>query len=157
MEPIWPGSLRLTGRRQKTGADMTALNLAKLGETKVTVPLILIAAVALIGFKAQSFTVDVLDEFFFSEAQGQELATAVQENTEVLYKYIAKSEIREVNDEIREVNAQVTETQLWIAANGANQIATARLGDLVQRLDELRETKACLLDDDIEDKDFCYE
>jgi len=135
---------------------MAALNLAKLGETKVTVPLILIAAVALIGFKAQSFTVDVLDEFFFSEAQGEELADAVQENTEVLYKYIAKAEIREVNDEIREVNAQVTETQLWIAANGTNQIATARLGDLVQRRDELRETKTCLLDDDIDDKDFCY-
>ncbi len=135
---------------------MAVLNLAKLGETKVTVPLILIAAVALIGFKAQSFTVNVLDEFFFSEAQGEELADAVQENTEVLYKYIAKAEIREVNDEIREVNAQVTETQLWIAANGTNQIATARLSDLVQRRDELIDTKSCLLNDNIDDKDNCY-
>ncbi len=135
---------------------MTALNLAKLGETKVTVPLILIAAVALIGFKAQSFTVDVLDEFFFSEAQGQELADAVQENTQVLYEYIAKSEIREVNDAMREVNEQITETQLWIAANGTNPIATARLGDLVQRRDELKDTKACLLNDNIENKDNCY-
>lgn len=134
-----------------------AMNLSKLGETKVTVPLILIVAVAVIGFRAQSFTVKVLDEFFFSEAQGQELAEAVQENTEVLYKYIAKSEIRDLNNEIQAVGEQITETQLWIAANGTNDIATARLSDLVQRRDDLRETKACLLDDDIDDKDFCYE
>ena len=135
---------------------MTTLNLAKLGETKVTVPLILIAAVALIGFKAQSFTVDVLDEFFFSEAQGQELAQAVEKQGIMLYEYIAKSEIREVNDAMREVNEQITETQLWIAANGTNPIATARLGDLVQRRDELKDTKACLLNDNIDDKDLCY-
>ena len=135
---------------------MTTLNLAKLGETKVTVPLILIAAVALIGFRAQSFTVDVLDEFFFSEAQGQELAQAVEKQGIMLYEYIAKSEIREVNDAMREVNEQITETQLWIAANGTNPIATARLGDLVQRRDELKDTKACLLNDNIENKDNCY-
>ncbi len=135
---------------------MATLNLAKLGETKVTVPLILIAAVALIGFKAQSFTVDVLDEFFFSEAQGQELAQAVEKQGIMLYEYIAKSEIREVNDAMREVNEQITETQLWIAANGTNPIATARLGDLVQRRDELKDTKACLLNDNIENKDNCY-
>ncbi len=134
-----------------------AMNLSKLGETKVTVPVILIVAVAVIGFRAQSFTVKVLDEFFFSEAQGQELAEAVQENTEVLYKYIAKSEIRDLNNEIQAVGEQITETQLWIAANGTNDIATARLSDLVQRRDDLKETKACLLDDDIDDKDFCYE
>ena len=134
-----------------------AMNFSKLGETKVTVPVILIVAVAVIGFRAQSFTVKVLDEFFFSEAQGQELAEAVQENTEVLYKFMSKSEIRDLNNEIREVNEQITETQLWIAANGANDIATARLSDLMRRRDELSETKACLLDDDIEDKDFCYE
>ncbi len=135
---------------------MATLNLAKLSETKVTVPLILIVAVALIGFRAQSFTVDVLDEFFFSEAQGQELAQAVEKQGIMLYEYIAKSEIREVNDAMREVNEQITETQLWIAANGTNPIATARLGDLVQRRDELKDTKACLLNDNIENKDNCY-
>jgi len=134
-----------------------AMNLSKLGETKVTVPVILIVAVAVIGFRAQSFTVKVLDEFFFSEAQGQELAEAVQENTEVLYKFISKSEIRDLNNEIQAVTEQITETQLWIAANGSNDIATARLQDLVSRRDDLTETKACLLDDDIDDKDFCYE
>lgn len=74
----------------------------------------------------------------------------------MLTKYIAKSEIREINNEIQTVVEQITETQLWIAANGSNQIATARLGDLVQRRDLLKETKACLLNDNIEDKDNCY-
>ncbi len=133
-----------------------AMNFSKLGETKVTVPVILIVAVALIGFRAQSFTVGVLDEFFFTDAAAAELAQAVDANTEMLTKYIAKSEIREINNDIQTVTEQITETQLWIAANGSNAIATARLGDLVQRRDSLKETKACLLNDNIEDKDNCY-
>jgi hypothetical protein len=134
---------------------MAALNLAKLGETKVTVPLILIAAVALIGFKAQSFTVEVLDEFFFTDAAAAELADAVQANTEVLYSYIQKQEIRDVNEQIVLVANQIQETQLWIAANGQNPIATARLQDLVARQRLLDDKKDCLLNENISDKDVC--
>ncbi len=70
--------------------------------------------------------------------------------------YISKQEIKEINAAIRLIGDQITETQLWISANGANEIATARLGDLVARRAGLQATKACLLDKDIENKDLCY-
>ncbi len=132
-----------------------AFDVSKLGETKVTVPLILILAVAVAAYKAESFTVEVLDEFFFTDVAASELAKAVEDNTDVLYSYIQKQEIRDVNSEIARVASQIQETQLWIAANGENPIATARLGDLVARQRQLNDKKACLLNEGITDKDVC--
>ncbi len=132
-----------------------AINLSKLSETKVTVPLIMILAVAVGAYKAQDFTIDVLDEFFFTDAAAAELADAVQANTEVLYSYIKKQEIRDVKEQIVLVANQIQETNLWIAANGTNPIATDRLSDLVARQRQLNDKKACLLNDNISDKDVC--
>ena len=132
-----------------------AINLSKLSETKVTVPLIMILAVAVGAYKAQDFTIDVLDEFFFTDAAAAELADAVQANTEVLYSYIKKQEIRDVKEQIVLVANQIQETQLWIAANGENPIATARLSDLVARQRQLDDKKDCLLNENITDKDVC--
>jgi len=132
-----------------------ALNYSKLAETKVTVPLILILAVAVGAYKAQSFTVEILDEFFFTDAAASELAKAVQDNTDVLSSYIQQQEIRNLNEQIAQIGEQITETQLWIAANGENPIATARLADLVSRRTQLQSTKACLLNESITDKSVC--
>lgn len=132
-----------------------SMNLSKIGEQKVTVPLILLAGLLWLGWNARDLTVNGLDQFFFSEAQGQELAEAVQQNTKVLTDYIRRAEIRDVNDQLVQIDAQVTETQLWIAANGENPIATARLGDLVQRRRGLEDKKACLLNDNVMDKGDC--
>ncbi len=132
-----------------------AFDVSKLGETKVTVPLILILAVAVLGYKAESFTVEVLDEFFFTDVAASELAKAVSDNTAVLYTYIQRQEIRDVNEQIVLVANQIQETQLWIAANGENPIATARLGDLVTRSRQLEDKKDCLLNENISDKAVC--
>ena len=132
-----------------------AINLSKLSETKVTVPLIMILAVAVGAYKAQDFTIDVLDEFFFTDAAAAELADAVQANTEVLYSYIKKHENRDVKEQIVLVANQIQETNLWIEANGENPIATARLSDLVARQRQLDDKKDCLLNENITDKDVC--
>ena len=133
-----------------------AMNFAKLGEQKITVPAILLVFLVYIGWNARDFTIGGLDEFFISEAEGGEMTKQIEGLNTTLTKYIEKSEIREINREIRETNEQITETQLWIAANGGNSIATARLGDLVQRRDSLKETKVCLMNNNIEDKEVCY-
>ena len=135
---------------------MTAFNFSKLGEQKITVPAILLVFLFYIGFQAKDFTIEGLDEFFISEAEGGQMVEQIEELNTTLTKYIEKSEIREINSEIREVKEQITETQLWIAANGGNSIATARLGELVDRRDALTETKKCLLNDNIKDKEVCY-
>lgn len=142
--------------RNRMEADMPGLDLSKLGETKVTVPAILLLSLVIFGWKAKDFTIGGLDEFFISEAEGSQMVEQIEQLNETVTKYISKSEIREINNQIQEVNEQITETQLWIAANGGNDIATARLGELVQRRDALKATKACLLNDNIEDKDNCY-
>lgn len=135
---------------------MKPIKLESLKEMKFTVPVSLLIGLFVIGWQAKDFTIAGLDEFFISEAEGSEMTKQIEELNENLVGYISKSEIREINNLIQEATTQITETQLWIAANGTNEIATARLGDLVQRRDNLRETKVCLLDEDITDKDLCY-
>lgn len=130
--------------------------LTKLGETKVTVPIALLVGLLWVGWNARDFTVDGLDEFFISEAEGGEIAKQVEEIGTKLDSYIARDEIREINRQLEEVASQITETQLWIAANGENAIATARLGELVRKRDRLNSTKECLLNDNISDKENCY-
>lgn len=134
---------------------MSGLNFSKLGETKVTVPAMLLVFLLVIGWNAKSFTIAGLDEFFFTDAAAQILSDQISENTRVLSDYIRRQEIRDVNDQLVQVDAQVTETRLWIAANGENPIATARLTDLVQRSRMLGDRKACLLNDNITDKAVC--
>lgn len=135
---------------------MKPIKLESLKEMKFTVPVSLLIGLFVIGWQAKDFTIAGLDEFFISEAEGSEMTKQIEELNENLVSYISKSEIRELNHQIQEATEQITETQLWIAANGTNQIATARLGDLVTRRDNLRETKVCLLDEDMTDKDLCY-
>jgi hypothetical protein len=135
---------------------MKPINLNSLKEMKFTVPVTLLVGLVVIGWQAKGFTIDYLDAFFISEAEGSQLADKIDNLNETVVGYISKSEIREINNQIDAVNEQITETQLWIAANGANDIATARLGELVQRRDKLNETKACLLDESITNKDLCY-
>jgi len=132
------------------------MNFAKLGEQKVTVPLALLVGLLVIGWQAKDFTIDGLDKFFISEAEGGQMTKQIEGLNETLTKYISKSEIRAINDDISAVNDKVTETQLWIAANGENTIATARLTDLVKRRNSLQETKDCLLNNNIDDKEICY-
>lgn len=135
---------------------MKPIKLESLKEMKFTVPVTLLIGLFVIGWQAKDFTIEGLDDYFISEAEGGEMTQQIEQLNVNLTKYIEKSEIRAINDDIGAVNDQVTETQLWIAANGENQIATARLGDLVKRRDSLKETKECLLNDNIEDKEVCY-
>ncbi len=134
---------------------MSGLDFSKLGETKVTVPAILLVFLLIIGWNAKDFTIAGLDEFFFTDAAAEELSKQINKNTEVLTDYIRRQEIRDVNDQLVQIDTQVTETQLWIAANGDNPIATARLADLVQRSRTLGDRKACLLNDNVTDKEDC--
>ena len=135
---------------------MNPINLSSLKEMKFTVPVSLLIGLFVIGWQAKDFTIAGLDEFFVSEAEGSQMVEQIEELNDNLTKYISKSEIREINNELQAVKEQITETQLWIAANGGNDIATARLGELVQRRDSLNATKSCLLDDTITDKELCY-
>lgn len=134
---------------------MKSVNFDSLTETKVTVPLILLAGLVWLGWNARELTIDGLDQFFFTDAAASELTKAVQANTDVLSTYIKRQEIRDVSEQIQVIGGQITETQLWVAANGENPIATARLGDLVSRRTKLTNKKNCLLNDNIIDKGVC--
>lgn len=132
------------------------MNFSKLGEQKVTVPLILLVFLVVVGWNARDFTIEGLDKFFISEAEGGEMTKQINVLNETMTKFISKSEIRELNDQIRDAEDKISVTQLWISANGSNTIARDRLSELVTRRDALKATKACLLNDNIVNKDNCY-
>jgi len=134
---------------------MSALSFAKLGQQKVTVPAILLVFLLYAGWSAKDFTIEGLDEFFISEAEGTEMVKQITTLNVTLTSYISKQEIKEINAEIREIGDQITATQLWIAANGNNEIATSRLSDLMERQYALEDKKKCLLNESITNKELC--
>lgn len=134
-----------------------SVDFSKLSQTRVTVPIALLLGLFWVGWNARDFTIETLDEFFFSEAEASQLAEAVKQNTDTITTYIKRQDLRIVNAEIADVTDQIIETQLWIEANGQNTIATARLQDLVERKNKLEAKKACLLNDNVTDKSTCDE
>jgi len=132
------------------------MNFARLGEQKVTVPAILLVFLLVVGWNARDFTIEGLDKFFVSEAEGGEMTKQINVLNETMTKFISKSEIQDLNDKIQAANDQISDTQLWVAANGTNEIARVRLKELIQRRDALMATKECLLNDNITNKDICY-
>ncbi len=55
-----------------------AMNFAKLGEQKITVPAILLVFLVYMGWNARDFTIGGLDEFFISEAEGGEMTKQIE-------------------------------------------------------------------------------
>lgn len=131
------------------------IDVKKLGETRVTVPLALLAGLFWLGLNARELTIGSLDQVFFTDAAAGELTKAVERNTDALTAFIRRQEIRDVNEQLDDVAAQITATELWIAANGANAIASARMVELINRKSKLEEKRSCLLNASIENKELC--
>jgi hypothetical protein len=131
-------------------------------QLKVTVPIGLLIGILYVGYKADSISLALLDEVFFSEAQGQTISEKVDkigkevtELSETVQQFVKVDTIKELNRKIQDTEDQISETNIGIATNGESPAYAARLRDLSMRLDTLTEQKACLLNDNITNKELC--
>ena len=125
------------------------LDVTKLTQRRVTVPVIMIVGLVVLGFKADNLTVSYLGQFFVTKAIAEDLYDGLTEqvaaNTTLLTGHIRTYELNENAKDTRRVEDQLYDLELYVAANGVNELATQRKRDLDRELSRLTRVRACIV------------
>ncbi len=128
------------------------LDYEKITKTKVTVPIILVIGLVVFGIKFNGITVDYLDDFFITKAvaeeQYEELKEQVQANAQLITGHIRQYELNENARDTRRVSDAIYNLELYISANGENQLTQNRMRDLQAELGRLGRVRACIIRND---------
>ena len=134
------------------GRNVTTRNpidVQKLTQRKVTVPAIMIVGLVVLGFKADNLTIGYLDNFFVTDVVAEELYDGLTEqvaaNTTLLTGHIRTYELNENAKDTRRAQDQLYDLELYVAANGTNDLATQRKRDLDRELSRLTRVRACIV------------
>lgn len=125
------------------------IDVQKLTQRRVTVPAIMIVGLVVLGFKADNLTIGYLDDFFLTKAVAEEQYESITEqvaaNTTLLTGHIRTYELNENAKDTRRVEDQLYDLELYVAANGTNDLATQRKRDLDRELSRLTRVRACII------------
>lgn len=128
------------------------IDLEKLTQRKVTVPVIMILGVLVLGWKADNFTIGYLDNFFITkviaEEQYKTLSGQVAANATLITSHIRTYELNENAKDMRRTEDHIYDLDLYIVANGENQLTRTRKRDLNAELARLKRVRACILRND---------
>lgn len=128
------------------------IDVQKLTQRKVTVPLVLLLGVAVVGFRFNGITVGYLDNFFITKAvaeeQYKELSEQLASNTQIITAHIRTYELNENAKDMRRTEDHMYDLDLYIAANGENQLTRTRKRDLGAELARLKRVRACIVRND---------
>jgi hypothetical protein len=112
----------------------------------------MVLGLVVFGWKADNLTVSYLSEFFVTKAQAGEqfeaITKQVGENTKLLTSHIQTYELNENARDTRRVQDQLYDLELYIAANGENELTRQRVRDLRAELQRLARVRACIIRDD---------
>lgn len=125
------------------------LDIEKLTQRKVTVPIVLLVGVLVLGWRADSLTVGYLGEFFLEKAVAEEqykvITEQVQANATLITGHIRTYELNENAKASKGVQDQLYNLELYIAANEDNQLTQTRKRDLSAELNRLGRVRACII------------
>ena len=127
----------------------TPIDVEKLTQRRVTAPLIMLAGLVVLGFKADGITVDYLGEFFMEKALAEEelssISNQVAANAKLITGHIRTYELNENAKDTRRVADQMYDLELYVAANGENELTQTRERSLRAELARLGRVRACIL------------
>ena len=125
------------------------IDYSKLKETKVTLPIIGVLALMVFAWKADKLTVDYLDDFFMTKAVAEEQFESINKqlgaNATLISGHIRTYELNENAKSSQLVQDQIYELQLYISANGENDLTRTRQRDLDASLSRLGRVRACIV------------
>lgn len=128
------------------------IDIQKLTQRKVTVPIIMIVALAVFVYRADNLTVGYLSEFFLEKAvaenQYKEITGQLAANTILITGHIRTYELNENAKETRRVKDHMYDLDLYIAANGENELTRTRVHELDEELDRLERVRKCIVRND---------
>jgi hypothetical protein len=125
------------------------IDIEKLTQRKVTMPIIFIVALVVFGFRADNLTIGYLSEFFMeravAEEQFKQIQISVKANATLISGHIRTYELNENAKESSRVEAEIFNLNLYVSANGANQITNDRLRGLNAETSRLKRVRACIV------------
>lgn len=128
------------------------IDVQKLTQRKVTVPIILIVGLVVLGFRANNLTVGYLDDFFVTRAEAEDqyeqITAQVGETSKLLESHIDEYQLNENAKAIRAAEDAIYELELYVAANTESDLTRDRKRDLQAELSRLGRVRACILRDD---------
>ncbi len=128
------------------------IDIEKLTQRKVTVPIVLLIGVLVLGWRADSLTVSYLGEFFLEKAVAEEqykqITEAVASNAKLITGHIRTYELNENARDTRRVQEKLSDLELYVAANGSNPIVTTRRTELQGELGRLGRVRAYIIRND---------
>lgn len=131
------------------------LDIEKFTQRKVTVPVIMVIAFVVFGWKFDHITVDYLDDFFMTKAVAEEqfkvISQQVGANATLISGHIRTYELNENAKSSTLVQDQIYMLELYISANGENDLTRTRQRDLAASLARLARVRACIVRNDDEE------
>ena len=131
------------------------LDIEKLTQRKVTVPVIMVIGLVVLGWKFDGMTVDYLDDFFMTKAVAEEQFKVISEqvgaNATLISGHIRTYELNENAKNHQLVQDQIYELQLYVSANGENDLTRTRQRDLDASLARLGRVRNCIVRNDDEE------
>lgn len=125
------------------------IELDKLTQRRVTVPLIMILGVLVLGWRADSLTVGYLSEFFLTKAIAEEqyasISKQVAANAILITGHIRTYELNENARDTNRVQDSIYDLELYVSANGENDLTRNRKRDLNNTLTRLGRVRACII------------
>ena len=129
-----------------------AIDVQKLTQRRITMPAILVVGLVVLGWRADSLTVDYLDDFFITRAVAEEqyegISKQVAQNATLITGHIRTYELNENARDTRAVQEKLADLELYVAANGTNAIVTTRRTELQGELGRLGRVRACIIRND---------
>ena len=134
---------------------MKPIDYEKLTQRRVTVPAIMLLGIAVLGWRAESITVDFLDDYFITRAEAgesAELITAqVAQTSKLLVSHISEYQLNENAKAIRQTEDAIYNLELYVAANSESQLTRDRMRELRADLGRLGRVRACIVRDEVDE------
>lgn len=131
---------------------MKPIDVQKLTQRKVTVPAIMIVGLIVLGWKADNLTIGYLDDFFVTKAVAEEqyktITKQVAANAMLISGHIRTYELNENARDTNRVQDAIYDLELYVSANGENQLTRTRKRDLNTTLARLGRVRACIIRND---------
>jgi len=128
------------------------IDIEKFTQRKVTVPVIMVLGLIVLGWKFDGITVDYLDDFFMTKAVAEEqfkvISLQVGANATLISGHIRTYELNENAKSSTLVQDQIYMLELYISANGENDLTRTRQRDLDASLARLGRVRACIVRND---------
>lgn len=125
------------------------IDVEKLTQRKVTIPLIMIAGLFVMGWRMDGITVDYLDDFFILKAEAGEqfekISKQVEQNTLIIVAHVGEYKLNENASQIAIIENQIYELEFHVAENGESDLTRQRRQDLTSRLARLGRVRQCIV------------